>query len=273
MSHLLRRFVALGCLVLASVGPFVSAPGAGATPPRAIVPSILLSTDSYLTSIRTFFLCGSVKCKKERTRLLIRAESAMQRLHAQAEVGARARVQHKYRADVSLFVLDVRLLFTSYREYFTTTSTATLSGLVGNIFYLTSDVGADVNVISAVERHRHVAFRLWVEGEAATLVAMQTDAGALQSSTATKSIGILANQLLEGECTQMLRHADGPDSSFNSLLRQFARNQSRVSQSEILFLEGKKAPLTETEVANLNVRMQGEFSRLVKTETALVKRK
>jgi hypothetical protein len=130
-----------------------------------------------------------------------------------------------------------------------------------------------VNVLSAVEKGKTVAFNLWVEGEAATLVAMQTDASALQASTATTSIGIYANQLLEAESHEMLAHAHGPNASFNALLQSFAHNQLRISQSEILFLQGKKAPMTETQVANLNVSVASEFAKLIKTETALVKKK
>src|ERR1019366_4456150 len=107
----------------------------------------------------------------------------------------------------------------------------------------------------------------------ATLVAMQTDASALQSSTATTSIGIYANQLLEAESTEMVLHATGPNSSFNKQLKTFAHNQLRISQSEILFLQGKKAPMTETQVANLNVSVAAEFAALIKNETALVKKK
>ena len=267
--------VILGCLVISSVSPLLAVASASATvaPAKAIVPSILTTTDGYLTSVRTFFLCGSAKCKRERLTLVTRARSSMTQLNAQAAQAATAKVQRKYRSTISLFVTDERLLAKSYREYFVTTSTATLSGLVGNIFFLTSDVGSDVNVISAADKNKPVSFNLWVEGEAATLVAMQTDAGALQSSTATVSIGIYANQLLEGECHEMLAHAHGPNSSFNLMLQQFAHNQLRVSQSEILFLRGKKAPLSETQVANLNVGMQAEFAKLIKTETALVKKK
>jgi hypothetical protein len=273
MSHSLRRIAALSCLVVTCAIPVVVAPSAGAATSPAIVPSILKNTDQYLTSVRTFFLCGTATCKKDRAALLTKAKSAMSQLTAQGTAASTAKVQKKYGPGISLFVTDVRMLTSSYHEYFTTTSSVTLSGLVGNIFYLTSDVGSDVNVLSAVEKGKPVAFNLWVEGEAATLVAMQTDASALQSSTATASIGIYANQLLEAESHEMLAHAHGPNASFNALLQTFAHNQLRISQSEILFLRGKKAPMTETQVANLNVSVASEFAKLIKTETALVKKK
>jgi hypothetical protein len=148
-----------------------------------------------------------------------------------------------------------------------------LSGLTGNVFYLTSDVAADINVLRAREKAATVNFSLWVEGEAATLVAMQTDASALQSSTATVSIGIYANQLLEAGAHEMLAQATGPNAPFNALLKEFARSQLRISQSEVLFLQNKKAPMTETQVANLNVTVAAEFSKLIKDESALVKKK
>jgi hypothetical protein len=47
----------------------------------------------------------------------------------------------------------------------------------------------------------------------------------------------------------------------------------RISQSEILYLQGKKAPMTEQQVANLNVIVTAEFAKLIKTESALIKKK
>jgi hypothetical protein len=275
MSYPLRRRAVVLSLVAALLGPAmaaVSAP-AGAATSSSIVPSILANTDRYLTSVRTYFLCSTATCKKHRGELLVGAQRAMSALTAQATTAAHARVATKYHATTGQFVADTRDLEASFREYFRTTSTVTLSGLVGNIFYLTSEVGSDVNVLRAVSTGSVVPFDLWVEGEAATLVAMQTDASALQSSTATKSIGIYANQLLEAEATSMIAHAHGPTASFNALLVTFARNQARISRSEILFLQGKRAPLNEKQVANLNVTVAAEFSTLVKTETALVKKK
>jgi len=237
------------------------------------VSSILANTDNYLTSVRTYFLCSTATCKKDRAALLKSSQSAMTKLTAQQVSASASNVASKYRAVISLFVTDMKNLEASYREYFITTSTVTLSGLVGNIFYLTSDVGSDVNVLRAATKNTVATFNLWVEGEAATLVAMQTDASALQSSTATTSIGIYANQLLQAESTEMILHATGPNASFNTLLTTFAHNQLRISQSEILFLQGKKAPMTETQVANLNVSVAAEFAALIKAETALVKKK
>jgi hypothetical protein len=276
MSNSLRRFVALGCLLVATVIPILESPvasAATATVPKGVVVSILANTDKYLTNMRTFFLCSTAKCKKDRSSLLTSAQRSMTLLSAQAAVASKASVQAKYRAALHLFVSDVHLLASSYRIYFTTTSTVTLSGDVGNVFYLTSDIGSDVNELHAAEKNTRVTFKLWVEGEAATLVAMQTDASALQSSTATTAIGIYANQLLEQECSSMIAHAHGPNASFNTQLATFAHNQMRISQSEILYLQGKKAPMTETQVANLNVSVAAEFAALIKSETALVKKK
>jgi len=273
MSHSLRRVATVVGVVIASLSPLAVVPSAGATSSTSIVPGILAHTDNYLTSVRTYFLCSTAKCKAERSTLLKSAHSAMTKLSAQEAVAAKAHVSSRYRASVGLFVVDMRNLAASFHEYFITTSTVTLSGLVGNIFYLTSDVGSDVNVMRAASKNTPVSFKLWVEGEAATLVAMQTDASALQSSTATKSIGIYANQLLEAESASMAAHANGPNASFNTMLKKFAHNQRRISQSEILFLQGKKAPMTETQVANLNVSVAAEFASLIKTETALVKKK
>lgn len=275
MSISLRRYVALASLVVASTSPLVAAPSANAASAtsKSVVVNILTGTDGYLTKVRTFFLCTTAKCKKERSTLLKSAQSSMTNLSAQAATASKASVQKEYRATLKLFVTDVHLLASSYHVYFTTTSTVTLSGDVGNIFYLTSEIGSDVNVLRAAEKNAAVTFNLWVEGEAATLVAMQTDASALQSSTATTAIGIYANQLLQQECASMIVHADGPNAAFNAQLVKFAHNQARISQSEILFLQGKKAPLTETQVASLNVTVAAEFAQLIKSETALVKKK
>lgn len=276
MFNSLRRFAVLGGFVLATISPLITSPDAGATTtaaPQSIMVSILGNTDGYLTSIRTFFLCNTAKCKSQRATLLKGAQASMTKLSAQSATAAKASVQQKYRSTLHLFVGDVRLLATSYHVYFTTTSTVTLSGDVGNIFYLTSDIGSDVNVLRAAERKTVASFNLWAEGEAATLVAMQTDASALQSSTATTLIGIYANQLLEQECSSMIAHANGPNKSFNSQLTTFAHNQMRISQSEILFLQGKKAPMTEARVASLNVTVSAQFAALIKSETALVKKK
>jgi len=276
MSMPIRRVVALATLSVASLVPLVSASSAGAATAPAgvgIVQSIVLNTDNYLTTVRTAFLCSSAKCKATRTALLKSAQSAMAKLTTQQKQATGANVAAKYRGALKLFVTDMGLLRTSYNQYFTTTSTVTLSGLVGNVFYLTSQVGSDVNVLLAAQKNQPVTFKLWVEGEAATLVAMQTDASALQSSSATTAIGIYANQLLQVEAQELLAHANGPVASFNKLLTAFASNQLKISQSEILFLQGKKAPMTEVQVANLNVTVAAEFASLVKTETALVKKK
>jgi hypothetical protein len=267
-----RRIAALGCLVAASFGPLVAAPNAQATT-LGVVPSILVKSDGYLDSIRQFFLCGTAKCKSERAKLLTSAQSSMGDLGAQADAASKASLQSKYVKKVQLFVTDVQLLQTSYRQYFSTSSAVTLSGLVGNIFYLTSDVASDVNVVRATEESKPVSFSLWVEGEAATLVAMQTDASALQSSSATVAIAVYVNQLLEAECAQMLRHANGPSTSFNAMLEAFAHHQQQISVSEILYLHNKKAPLNENQVAALNKTVAKEFTQLIKTETSLVKAK
>ena len=272
MISSLRRLAALGALTAALLSPLGAAPVAGAAA-AGIVPSILIHTGNYLTNVRTYFLCNTAKCKKERALLVANALSSMTSLNAQAAAASSAHLQSKFQAPIKLFVSDVGLLAASYREYFTTTSTVTLSGLVGNIFYLTSDVGSDVNILRAAEKNTPVSFNPWVEGEAATLVAMQTDANALQSASATVAIGIYANQLLEAESRAMLAHASGPNASFNAMLQSFAHNQLRISESEVLFLQGKKAPMTETQVANLNVTVAAEFAQLIKTETSLVKNK
>jgi hypothetical protein len=260
---------------LASISPVIAAGNAGATAPatKSPVQSILSESSTYLTRIRTYFLCSTAKCKKDRTSLLKTAKTSMGLLSQQASVATRAKVQSRYRPALALFESDVDLLQNSYDVFFHTTSSATLSGEVGNVFYLTSDIESDVNVLHAAEKKSTVSFNLWVVGEAATLVAMQTDASALQSSSATTSIGIYANQLLEAESHALLAHAHGPNTSFNALIDTFAHNQLRISQSEILYLQGKKAPLSETQVANLNVSVSSEFAALIKAETKLVKKK
>ena len=276
MSLSLRRGVVAGCLSLAVLVPLIGPSSAGAatkSAPKSVVQSVLTSADGYLSHIRSYFLCSTAACKKGRVNLLVNARSSMKDLGALSTRASSARVQAKFSTPLKLFVTDVRLLKASYNEFFTTTSKVTLSGLVGNIFYLTSDVASDVNVLRAAEKGHVVTFSLWVEGEAATLVAMQTDAAALQSSSATISIGIYANQLLEAEAHALLAHAHGPNAAFNKLLDTFANNQLRISQSEILYLQGKKAPLTEAQVANLNVKVSKEFSTLITTETKLVKKK
>ncbi len=274
MSQSARRIATLGALATLLVGSLAVSPVAHAsTVPSNIVTSIVSTTDQDLTSLRTYFLCTSAKCKAERSTLLGTARVAMTKISAQSAVASVAHVPPKYRGALALFVRDERLLADSFHVYFTTTSTVTLSGDVGNVFYLTSDIGTDVNVLRAAQRNATVTFKDWVEGEAATLVAMQTDASALQSSTATTAIGIYANQLLEGECRSMIAHADGPNASFNAQLATFARNQLRISTSEILFLQGKKAPMTEAQVATLNVTVSAQFAALIKSETALVKKK
>lgn len=273
MSLSLRRVTVVTCLVLASLGLVLPASAADATPSPGAVASILNSTDGYLGNIRQFFLCGSATCKKERATLTKVAARAMNSLLDQARGATSSHLQRKYVDTMRQFALDVHLLDQSYREYFVTPSSVTLSGLTGNVFYLTSDLASDVNVLRAKEQGHPVSFNLWVEGEAATLVAMQTDASALQSSTATVSIAVYANQLLENCASEMLAQANGPDPSFNNLLKNFARNQRRISQSEVLFLKKKKAPMTEAQVATLNVTVAAEFAKLIKTESALVKKK
>jgi hypothetical protein len=275
MSLSLRRLTALAGLVATVAVPVVNAPSAGATSVShpSVVADIVANTDNYLTNVRKYFLCGTASCKKDRTALLKSAQSSMSALVAQSTNAATESVQPKYRSSVALFEADVRLLNDSYREFFVTKSTVTLSGVVGNVFYLTSFVGSDVNVMQAVEHGTTVAFNKWVEGEAATLVAMQTDAGALQASSSSTSIGIYANQLLEAEAHAMVAHANGPNRTFNVQLTTFAHNQLRISQSEILYLQHKTAPLNETQVANLNVTVSAEFAQLIKSETALVKKK
>ncbi len=274
MFKSLRHIATLGGLAVVVVSPLVVAPSAGAsTTSSGIVASILGTSDQYLTSLRTYFLCTSAKCKSERSTLERNARTAMAKISAQSARAVTAHVAPKYHGALTLFVSDVRQLAKSFHVYFTTTSTVTLSGEVGNIFFQTSDIGTDVNVLRAAARNTRVSFKDWVEGEAATLVAMQTDASALQSSTATAAIGIYANQLLSQECTSMIAHANGPNATFNRQLAAFARNQARISQSEILFLEGKKAPMTEAQVASLNVKVAAQFAALIKSESALVKKK
>ena len=269
-----RRAAMVTCLVALSAGSLGTIPVADAS--TATVPSavakILASTDSYITSIRTYFLCNSVTCKQQRTTLLHDAQVAMAKLTAQTVALPSTDIASKYDASLKLFFSDVTLLLNSFDAYFTTTSTVTMSGDVGNIFYLTSDIGSDVNVLRALSQNAHVTFKLWVEGEAATLVAMQTDASALQSSSATTQVGIMANQLLEQECHVMISHASGPNATFDSQLVHFANDQAKVSDNEILFLRGKVAQISEAQVAALNVKVAAEFAALVKSETALIKK-
>ncbi len=276
MSQSVRRFAVLGCLVLASLGPVVGpsdVASAASTTATSPVSLILNKTDGYLAKVRAYFLCNTATCKKDRSTLLASARSSMTSLWGLSNEAASAKVQSKYHAVLSQYVSDMRALKTSYSEFFVTASRVTLSGLVGNIFYQTSDVASDVNVLRALEQKKTVAFDLWVEGEAATLVAMQTDASALQSSSATTAIGIYANQLLEAESHSLISHAHGPVASFNAQLVTFANNQLRISVSEVLYLQGKKAPMSETQVANLNVSVSKEFAALITAETKLVKKK
>ena len=276
MSQSVRRLAVLGCLALATLSPVLASTEAGAAKAPATaspVATILNKTDGYLTKVRAYFLCSTTKCKKDRTTLLASARSSMTSLWTLSNMAATARVQAKYHSGLNQYVRDMISLKSSYAEFFVTSSQVTLSGLVGNIFYQSSDVASDVNVLRAAEQKKTVAFDLWVVGEAATLVAMQTDASALQSSSATTSIGIYANQLLEAESHSLISHAHGPVASFNTQLVTFANNQLRISQSEVLYLQGKKAPMSETQVANLNVSVSKEFAALITTETKLVKKK
>lgn len=273
MINTLRRATVAACLVALSADSLGTIPAANASTVTlpSTVTKILANTDSYITSIRTFFLCNSATCKQQRAILLRDAQAAMAKLGAQTVSLPSPGTPSKYAASLKLFVSDVALLTNSFRTYFTTTSTVTLSGDVGNIFYLTSDIGSDVNELRALSQNAHVTFKLWVEGEAATLVAMQTDSSSLQSSTTTAQIGIMANQLLEQECRAMISHAGGPSATFDAQLVHFANDQAKVSHSEILFLQAKVAPMSEEQVAGLNVKVAAEFAVLVKSETVLIK--
>ena len=261
------------CLLALCAGSIGVIPVAGASTakvPRTIT-TIFANTDSYVTSIRTYFLCNSATCKGQRATLLHDAEVAMDKLTAEMLALPSSGTPTNYDDSLKLFVTDVALLTNSFRADFTTTSTVSLSSDVGDIFCLTSDIGSDLSVLRALSQDAHVTFNLLVEGEAATLVAMQTVASALQSSSATTQVGIMANQLLEQECRVMISHASGPNLSLDAELVHFGDDQSKVSESEILFWQGKAASMSETQVAALNVKVAAEFSALVKSETTLIK--
>ena len=273
MTLPLRRVtVALALAVGLATVAVPSAVGATTTHHPTAISYVEHSADGDLARVRQYFLCSSATCKHDHAALKTAAASSMGRLRTQGAALRPARAAHVLRPALTLFVADVRLLETSYRAYFTATSSVKVSGLVGNVFYLTEDLASDVNVVKAAATKKKVSFSLWVVGEAATLLAMQTDAKALQSSSATTAVGIYANQLLEAESHQLLAHAGGPNASFDHLLRTFASHQLTMSHSEILYLEGKKAPLSEHQIASLNSKVAQEFATLIKDETSLVKK-
>ena len=186
MTLPLRRVtVALALAVGLATVAVPSAVGATTTHHPTAISYVEHSADGDLARVRQYFLCSSATCKHDHAALKTAAASSMGRLRTQGAALRPARAAHVLRPALTLFVADVRLLETSYRAYFTATSSVKVSGLVGNVFYLTEDLASDVNVVKAAATKKKVSFSLWVVGEAATLLDMQTDhrRGDLRHST------------------------------------------------------------------------------------------
>jgi len=271
MSFFRPRTALAGLTLLGAASVFTPAATVSATAMPASVKTILTSGDLYVNNIRSFFFCVTKSCKANHATLQKSAYDGVVALIAEVKAAVKANVGAPYLKTIGQMSQDVTLLATAYNAAAKDKTVQLLAADEGAIYYTTAQIATETYLLNVEAGKTKLTFRGWNVGDSATLYAVQVDSQALAAKNVTANDGAFASYCLEGDAQELLRHADGPSSKYNALITTFANNQLAVSKSEILILEGKKAPLTVKQISQRTSVLSQEFKAIVTLQTALDK--
>ena len=271
MSFFRPRTALAGLTLLGAVSIFAPATTASAASLPPTVKTILASGDLYVNNIRSFFFCVTASCKANHATLQKSAYDGVVALLAEVKAAVKAKVGAPYLTQIGKMSQDVTLLATAYNAAAKDKTVQLLAADEGAIYYTTAQIATETYLLNVAAGKTKLTFRGWVVGDSATLYAVQVDSQTLAAKNVTATDGAFASYCLEGDAQELLRHVDGPSAAYNALVTTFANNQLAVSKSEILILEGKKAPLTVKDISKRTGVLAQEFKAIVTLQTSLDK--
>jgi uncharacterized protein YggU (UPF0235/DUF167 family) len=250
------------------LGPVSSA---SATTTPASVKTILSSGDLYVNDIRTFFFCTTATCKKNELTNEKLAYDGVVALADEVKAAVSAKVGAPYAATINQMQQDASLLDAAYAAALKDKTAQLFSADEGVIYYTTAELASETYVLGTEAGKAKLSFRGWDVGDSAALYVVQVESQTLAAKNVTASQAAFASACLEGGARELSRHVDSPSKAYNALIAQFAANQLAVSTSEILILEGKKAPLSVKQVSARTVVLAHEFKAIVALQASLDK--
>lgn len=262
----------LGMALLATIGTVVPLTSSALATAPSETSVIAKSAYGDVNAIRNYFFCVSATCKKNRTANEVAAGKAMNALASEAIAVAEHAIPAHQKAIVKKFVHDVGALSSAYIAYPKQSSAEAIARNTASIYYQTANVGSDAYVLSVALSGGSIRFSRWCVGAVAVLYAMQLDTQALNAKSATVADDIYASQNLENEAIALNGDANGPSSTFNTLLSTFATTQLSVSSNELDILEHKKTSLSTSAISALSKKLSEQFTKIVTAEKSLAKK-
>jgi hypothetical protein len=251
-------------------------PAASANPVSASAPSptsaIAKNAYGYVNTIRNYFFCVSATCKKAHAANEIASGRAMQALVTEARALSAKSVPAEQKAAAMKFAADVAALSSAYIAYPKESSAQAIARNTASIYYQSANVGSDAYLLSVPVKGGTVHFAQWCVGAVAVLYAMQLDTQALNAKTATAADALYASRALQSEAATLAGDANGPSTTFNALLKTFARTQLTVSSNEVAILEHKKPSLSTATLSALSTMLGQQFTQIVTMERSLAKK-
>lgn len=221
-----------------------------------------------VAEILKFYFCETTACKNVHTAQAPRVATDL--VNLQKEASAVTLSNNKLAPIASLLHSDVHFLATAVSNLGKKNTVASALAL-GEIYFSSGEVSADVYQLSCLAKGAPVEFFQWATGIRALLTTISSDAQALYSPKATAADVNLADQALVVDSNALRAHANGPRSSFNALLVTFAANELFVSQGEIGIYNGTVSTTQRNRIVAVNQKLSPEYGNIVKTMTALAK--
>jgi len=262
--------VGAGLLGLTSLTLGAAPSGAAQGKTKLPTNSIVTRSDVDINAIRTYFFCQTATCKKGLKANSAAATAGLDDIRAEIAAMEADAVPSSEKKVVAKYVTDASALINAFQEYPKQSDANDQANNIGIIYYQSSNLGSDSYLLGCISTKAPVSFKIWSVGVVGVAYAMQVDTEA-ESSTAPASTIVAANDSLLVEAASLESDANGPNTKFNKLVVQFAKNQIVDSHDSLLILHGKSKSVKAATLKALSSTLTTEFEAIANLQNKLAK--
>jgi len=172
------------------------------------------------------------------------------------------------RAIVKKFLDDASLLISSV-DYKGSNTKIAAETTIGTIYFTLANLQSDIYVDESLKTGKPLNFRFWDIGVVATMYQISQDQKQILANrnSVSAAVSFENNEVTAGEILES--DANGPNATFNRLVKTLASNGVQLAKQEILYVQGKLTNLTSSQLSALNSTCNSDWNKVAALQNEL----
>jgi hypothetical protein len=262
--------IAVSFVVLTLALATPTASGADLKAPADLDNFAIQNSKTFVSGIHQIFFCETATCKSSTQQTLnpVILESDVDGLRSSLNVLKSSRPPASQRAIVKKFLDDASLLISSV-DYKGSNTKIAAETTIGTIYFTLANLQSDIYVDESLKTGKPLNFRFWDIGVVATMYQISQDQKQILANrnSVSAAVSFENNEVTAGEILES--DANGPNATFNRLVKTLASNGVQLAKQEILYVQGKLTNLTSSQLSALNSTCNSDWNKVAALQNEL----